>query len=824
MLTAAFSRGWSITPDRLDAEPMLWGCVDLPADMACTPADLSTICWMPAEVPGTFADALRMAGRLRAGDIYCIDGRDVWYRVYFSCATTMQLILEGLAGYAEVWLNRKMVMTSSSMFHQHRLEILPNGSNELALRFRDPALLPGAKGRAKWHTRLSAKPWLRHVRTTLLGHMPEWSPEQAPVGPWRPILLRHAASLADCVSQATIKVDLQAGIGRVRVMMNHPAGDDVVWMSCDGQRAALSVRSDGTVEGEILIPTPRVWWPHTHGAPDRYDLTFHNGRACIEAGPVGFRRIAVDRGLDGEGFALLVNDLRIFCRGACWVPPDLVSLGGTESDYRMWLSQARDAGMNMIRVGGTMIYEADLFYRLCDELGLLVWQDFMFANHDYPRHEDFLASVHREVEDFLHRVQSSCCIAVLCGGSEIAQQAAMMGLDARHWHDTLADRDLATFVARLRPDVPYVPHSPGGGAVPFQVCNGIGHYYGVGAYLQPLEDARRAHVRFATECLALAHVPEDDSPSMPGWGRDWKKGVPRDPGSAWDFEDVRDHYLGLLSGLDPLALRGADATRYLALSRATSCVLIEAVFGEWRSAGSSCAGGLVWLMRDLSPGAGWGLIDHSGHPKPVWFALRRALATRTVVLTDETVNGLALHLINETASPLDATLVVYSLRDGEIPVARLEQKVTLEPRETRRVWLTALLGRFYDHTAVYKFGPPAHTVTCAHLIDADGGLIGEDYHFPHRVFTAPGDVGLRAVAGCDGNGWYLDLKTVRLAQFVHFRDPVFKAEEAWFHLSPLRPRRIRLERKGSGEGGPDGDVQAINHRRPVHYAATGREM
>src|SRR5438552_4634674 len=142
--------------------------------------------------------------------------------------------------------------------------------------------------------------------------------------------------------------------------------------------------------------------------------------------------------------------------------------------------------------------------------------------------------------------------------------------------------------------------------------------------MRPLQDARRAEVRFAAECLALSNVPGEEAieemlPSAPGeivvHHPRWKAGVPRDAGAGWDFEDVRDHYLHLLFGADPVELRRSDHERYLELSRHTSGEVMAEVLGEWRRDASPCGGGIVLWLRDLAPGAGWGLIDVRGRPK-----------------------------------------------------------------------------------------------------------------------------------------------------------------------------------------------------------------
>src|SRR6185503_370591 len=167
--------------------------------------------------------------------------------------------------------------------------------------------------------------------------------------------------------------------GTLRVAVQEP-GDTVrgAALSVGTCEAALDVRAEGgqwVLEGEVRVPDAERWWPHTHGGQPRYPVTARialaTGEVPVELTPVGFRTVELDRGQDGRGFALRLNGRRVFCRGACWTPLDVASLGADAAAYRDALETVRRAGMNMVRVGGTMVYEADVFHDLCDELGIL---------------------------------------------------------------------------------------------------------------------------------------------------------------------------------------------------------------------------------------------------------------------------------------------------------------------------------------------------------------------------------------------------------------------------------------------------------------------
>jgi beta-mannosidase len=786
--------------------------------------------FVPARVPGTVAGALADAGRYDPENPFPLHGKDAWYEAWFDAEPgRYRLCLDGLATIAEVFLNDVEVLSSRNMFRKYSVPVELTGRNVLKICFR--ALEPhlNAKGpRARWKPQLATSQGLRLVRTTLLGHMPGWCPEIHAVGPYRPVRLERetAPRIVDRHILADLAPDGSAALS-VAVRLENVDAEPV--LTCAGASVNMTRQDDGTFAAALRLEGITPWMPHTHGNPALYDVAVECADHTFALGKTGFRRIEADHGTDGRGFGLKVNGVPVFCRGAVWTNADLLNLSSTREAYRPLLEKARDAGMNMLRVGGTMLYESRAFFELCDELGLLVWQDFQFANYDYPvKDSAFVEEVGSELHDQLKESMGCPSLAVMCGGSEIYQQGAMMGLPEDRWKGPLCEEILPAIAEALRPDVPYAANSPCGGVLPFSPNEGIAHYYGVGAYLRPLEDARRADVRFAGECLAFSNVPvqqslEEGLAVKPGHDPRWKARVPRDRGAGWDFEDVRDHYLKLLYGVDPACVRYGDPDRYLELGRAVTGEVMSETYAEWRRPASNCRGALVWTLSDLTVGAGWGVIDAAGRPKPAWYALKRAFQPVLACVTDEGTNGLAIHVSNERAEEKPVKVSIACLRDGKVPVVSGDMELLLAPHSATTVNAVDLIGAFFDVTYAYRFGPPSHDVTVVRLNDAQTGeLISEAYHFPlgrgqHRHFDAP-EV---SVEEDEPDRWSVTVRAERFLETTVVSIPGFEAEDNWFHLAPGESKRVQL-RKMQDDGrddkaAPKGHLVALNFAGRVAF-------
>jgi beta-mannosidase len=800
--------------------------IEQPEDLA-----FATESWLAAAAPGTVAGALSNAGRWDWKSTLDLDNHDWWYRCHFRCDdfhAGASLKFAGLASLADVWLNGSHVLSSDNMFVGHTVDISDSvrRDNELVIRFRSLAAeLSVRRTRPRWRTRLASHQNLRWIRTTLLGRMPGWSSVAQPVGPWKSVsLVPHAA--ARLVSRKLhARLDGTDGVVEIFARVHAPPGveasSSVVTVGTIERSAILRRSGDELIiSASIRIPSAKAWWPHTHGDQPLYDvgmtLVLGDETVRLPLGRIAFRNFELESGK--SEFRLLVNGENVFWRGACWSPPDVLRLHASTNEYRRTLELARDAGMNMLRVGGTMVYEHDAFYDLCDELGIVVWQDLMFANMDYPADDDaFVASVELEVRQFLQRAGNHASLALICGNSEVEQQAAMLGLPASAWRSSLFAERFARLIAEHAPGIPYWPSSPSGGILPFHVNAGDAHYYGYGPYLRSASDVRASEVRFASECLALSNIPEPDcvdrmSCGTAGAGHhpEWKRGVPRDNGAGWDFEDVRDHYVKETFGVDPAVVRYGDPERYLALGRVAGGELMARTIAEWRRTGSTCGGALVWLFRDLRPGAGWGVLDYDGAPKAAYYYLARAFRPVTVSITDEGLNGIHIHTTNDSASPLAAELKL-SLYNGSAIVTSVSTRLAMNARSSVSTAAEQLLGAFTDVSYAYRFGRANHDAVVATLVNQETGtVISEAFHFPLGIGSLRGATRLGTrIETLGPDSYALTIAADELALAVAIEATGWKLSDNYFHIAAGSERTVLLT-AGRGASRLNGRVTALN--------------
>lgn len=809
-----------------------WLLAETAPDACLKPSELANknLEWLPACVPGTVAQSLSNSGKWSLNDHFDFDAQDYWYKTKFSLigtASPMWLQLDGLATLCEVWLNGQRILESDNMFLSHQIAIseIVQAENTLYLCFRSlTKALSQRRPRPRWKTKLVEKQQLRWFRTTLLGRIPGWTPPVAPVGPWKAISLSEPLTPLNIDIVQTL--DGRTGIVKFSCDIHH-ANDENITAVLDvgGTEIELSLKKIDHgchIYGKLHINDVELWQPHIHGVPKIYSNTLNIKNSKNEISwpltPVGFKKSCIDQ--TNNNFCITVNNKKVFCRGACWTVNDIVSLVGESRTLEQTLILMRNAGVNMIRIGGTMTYEQDDFYKLCDKLGIMVWQDFMFSNMDYPvDDEKFNRSIKREASQHLARLRKHVCVTVFCGNSEIEQQAAMLGMPPETWSNEFFISQLPKLCYDYAPDIPYVSSTPTGGNLPFHTDAGVTHYYGVGAYQRPVSEVRQHNVKFTPECLGFANIPVAqtrnniiDKQIPVTHHPKWKERTPRDTGTGWDFEDIRDHYLNDYFSINPTELRSYDNEKYLALSEIISGEILSQVYSEWRSKHSHCSGALVWFLKDLWPGAGWGIIDSHGLPKAVYYYLKRCWQPVNVCITNESLNGLDIHIINETNDQFKGDLEVTLLNEFSATIANEKIEVTVDSNSIKLVELDQLLGAFLDTAYAYRFGPAKHTVVSVRLTDFVKCETSTAYYFPNRALPRVEEkLNLKAVMRAFSDDVYLlELSCDRFLYVVNVDIPGFLPNDNYFHMMPGVDKSIKIERCDSNNKVAKGYISAIN--------------
>jgi beta-mannosidase len=776
----------------------------------------------------TVAEALTSTGRIDpvSQDPH-LDDKDWWWSVVIEASADGRwMTSDGFSVGAEVFVNGLLVHRSDSAWLPISI-YLPADTTNVDICFRSmSAQLTALKSvdrayRARWRTRLVETQQLRLVRTPLFGRMPGWN---LPL----PVIGSHGKLrfVEERVPELeSVRVDLSpdgSALVDMVVLLDAvaQATTRIVLGGVEHGAYFVETRSDGRSRFRTVAHVPQVplWWPHTHGEPNLVPLSVVCEGMTSPLPSLAFRNVVVDPGSYAPSAgpvspSISVNGVKLFSRGVNWIPVDGSDPFAEDDRMESALRDLVAAGVNLIRVPGTTVYAPSRLYQRCTELGIMVWQDFMFANLDVPAEVPSMTRlIDAEVEVVASRIARFGAVVVLCGGSEVEQQAAMAGANTQVIESTLGRTLLAELAARRIPHVAYVASSPSaspnagpsalpnatsvgnptGQVTPHHPRSGFAHYFGVGAYRRSLSDARLSGVGFATECLAYAHVPSIDAVDrlMGDEGPlthhpRWKRGVPRDRGAGWDFDDVRDSALREVFGVDPTELRWSDPASYLQLSRSALVEVFDATFSEWRRPGSICNGALVWTGRDLFEGAGWGLTEVDGTPKSAWFALARRCAPISVALTDEGLNGVDCHVFNDPAEPLEAMLHI-GLYSGSTVVLEQQVPIVLSGHQSLTSSLNSLLNDHRDLNGAYAFGPAAHDLIRVKLTWASGTSSAHLWPAGRPSSPQRNDVvHVESVQNPNENDeWLLQVSSSTGAFAVSVEGAGWKPSTNWFHLAP----------------------------------------
>ncbi|MCA9913844.1 MAG: glycoside hydrolase family 2 protein, partial [Anaerolineae bacterium] len=435
----------------------------------------------------------------------------------------------GLDTIATISINGREIGTTENMYRTYEFdvrEVLHAGDNSISITFAAPMVYSRQQEAEHgvmptWSVgdhRVDAGSYIRKEPSNFGW---DWGPQLVTSGIWRDIelLAFNTGRIQDVQilqehHDGTVDLTLVLQVERFhelpqRAEVRLKQGDETSFS------LMIPIPEDGKATSTVHIAKPHLWWVNGMGEQPLYDLTItlksvDDKPLDVVEKRIGLRTLRLDRHADewGESFQFTCNGIPFFAKGANWIPGDVYVARMTREDYALPLRAAQEANMNMVRVWGGGIYESDDFYDLCDELGLAVWQDFMFACGTYPTtQEDFMANVRAEAEDNVRRLRHHASLALWCGNNELE-----MGLIAPHWtehtmswddYGKLFDVLLAEVTAELSPETDYwpsSPHSPCGDRSDHinEDC-GDGHLWAVWHGKQPFEWYRTMNSRFVSE-------------------------------------------------------------------------------------------------------------------------------------------------------------------------------------------------------------------------------------------------------------------------------------------------------------------------------------
>jgi beta-mannosidase len=653
--------------------------------------------WRRARVPGSVHTDL-LANKLIEDPFYRDNepklqwvGKTDWeYRTTFEVPAALlarrnvRLVFEGLDTYATVYLNDRAVLEADNMFRTWRVDAKPSlklGANTLRVVFRSPVneILPRMKtlGYELPASNDQGEKTSPHTRKAPYQYGWDWGPRFVTCGVWKPARLEawDDARLVDLhvlqnhldkdAAQLTAEVEVESsGTSDAVVLVEDPsdkrvAARQTVKLSPGANRFAL----------KLSVPSPQLWWPAGLGPQKLYALRARlvsGGKVSDELSTrVGLRTLELRQSADaaGKSFTFLVNGVPVFAKGANWIPADSFPERVTRERYRHLLESARDANMNMLRVWGGGYYEMDDFYELCDELGIMVWQDFMFACSMYPGDEKFLESVRAEATDNVRRLRNHPSVVIWVGNNEVETAWHHWGwkqnLPAKLWDDykKIFHGVLPEVVAKEDPTRPYWPSSPSSNLEEDSDSQRMGdvHYWEVWHASKPFDYYERQRPRFMSEygfqsfpsieTVRAYTLPADrdvESPVMlahqkhPRGNQLIREYMLRDYPEPKDFES------------------------FLYASQVLQAEGIKVGAEHLRRIMPHNMGSLYWQLDDCWPVASWSSVDYFGRWKALQYYARRFYAP--VLLSPHVEGGeVKVYVVSDRTEPLRAELRVRLL-------------------------------------------------------------------------------------------------------------------------------------------------------------------
>jgi beta-mannosidase len=630
---------------------------------------------LPFAIPGDGISALHDAGVIpdpywgrNEYGLRWIAARD-WTatRSFHHDGTPSDLIIDGLDTVAEVRLNGTLVLSAANSFRRYRVDAtsLRAGENEITILFRSSLRAADAAQAAMpfpipYSTSNCPIPNGNMLRKVQCDFGWDWNIALAPFGLYGIIRLDPKGPRIDDILVTQTHAD---GTATVTVTV-HTTEAQVTATLCDQTHTAPA--ENGTARLTFRIEDPALWWPAGLGPQTLHDLTVTAGPATATR-RIGLRDLALVSEPDaaGRSFAFRVNGHMIFARGSNWIPADALAGRITPEKTRALLQSAVDGNQNMIRVWGGGRYEPDAFYDTCDELGLMVWQDFMFSCNLYPSTPAFLAEVDAEVRDVVARLNHHACLALWCGDNELIGALTWFPESRKDRDRYLVsyDRLNRTIEAALMdvlPSANWWPSSPSPGVLSFgdawhDDSSGDMHFWSVWHEGRDFDHYRDVSPRFCSEFGFQSY------PSMQVIRR---FAAPQDFNIAAPVIESHQKNAGGNARIAETMFRyfrfPVDFENFVYLSQVQQGLAIKTAVTHWRSLKPHCMGALYWQLNDTWPVCSWASLDHGGNWK-LLHHMSQGFFAPVLVSAVPVAGAIELRAVNDRLDPVTLTVTAQAL-------------------------------------------------------------------------------------------------------------------------------------------------------------------